>query len=211
LNVQNERFLKKMEQISEKEILLEEKENSIQKKMRELELKEEKLNSDKQSQLDDGKKEMILEDSIGYEIHNNGDEKLSFLQRFKELREECNKFELENSEIKLILAKREEEMEILQIKQVDLENDLDFLKEEVTSKNEQITTVSKKLKDITRIIDNKYSGSKIITDLENELDKMRLALQAHQTQCSFMNQMIQRVTDEKRTEVNAKKKNNRII
>jgi len=103
------------------------------------------------------------------------------------------------------IAKKEEIIEMIQSKQVDLENNLDTLKEEMALKNEQITSFTNKIKDLNRVINNKYNGSKIITDLEEELDKMRNALQAHQTQCSFMNLMIQRVTDEKRIEINAKK------
>jgi chromosome segregation ATPase len=129
------------------------------------------------------------------------------LERLKTLEAQHTILENEYQKVITQLRKSEELNEILQARQVALENELDYLKKEIQSKNEQFAKLSNQLKD-TRLLSSpqtstKASHEKIIVSstkpqsskekirrLIEELDNLRLASQAHQTQNAFLSQTV---------------------
>lgn len=104
------------------------------------------------------------------------------------------------------LHRSEEMNDILQNRQVALENELDFLKQEIESKNEQFAKLGHQLKEIRRSTgyteDTSTAGTsgtkppsskEQIRRLVEELENARVANQAHQTQNSFLSQTVRAV------------------
>jgi len=129
--------------------------------------------------------------------------------RIREIREEVNRVENENFALQLLLRKKEEDMEIQQNRQVELENALDEFREELDNKEQQITNYSIQImnKD-AQLLNRRFSFfSKAPTlDLQQELERTLHELQEKTAEISRLNQTLKRITEEKRSELNAKKR-----
>jgi len=81
-----------------------------------------------------------LSQSVDITKSNDNMDEIEF--RIRELRDEVNRFETENITLQLLLRKKEEEVELEQGRQVELENAIDEFREEIDSKDQQITQYS---------------------------------------------------------------------
>jgi chromosome segregation ATPase len=226
---------KQNEELKARELQLAARERDIEESARDLRIKREHLTQlqqqlqelqrqlqQQQIETETRRHEKALErdQKEAHELHSAA----KLLERLKTL--EAQHTALENEYLKVIteLRKSEEMNEILQMRQVALENELDYLKKEIESKNEQFAKLSNQLKDMrllssphgtptkasqgmsTPTASKPQSSKEKIRRLTEELDNMRLASQAHQTQNAFLSQTINRLLEEKSTEAKAKKK-----
>jgi len=124
--------------LRQKEIELIQREEKLKEDLRDY---ENKINS--QQLLKTSYSEVRLENlsqSVDITKSNDNMDEIEF--RIRELRDEVNRFETENITLQLLLRKKEEEVELEQGRQVELENAIDEFREEIDSKDQQITQYS---------------------------------------------------------------------
>eukprot|EP01129_Flabellula_baltica_P011613 TRINITY_DN5124_c0_g1_i1.p1 TRINITY_DN5124_c0_g1~~TRINITY_DN5124_c0_g1_i1.p1 ORF type:complete len:475 (-),score=130.31 TRINITY_DN5124_c0_g1_i1:17-1279(-) len=204
-NLQMRNLQGKIDQMIEKEKTVEERKKFIDERIKELEARENII----KEQEDKYKEEIQKDNEEKYTQELLAHTTVSTSQVFHEdlinLKEENEKLHEQITEYELKLRDQAETIEIQLNRQIDLENTIEMLQEEIQSKNTQVSKYGNKLKQIQQRETHKKTSSQI-RYLEQECDKLRDAIQAHQSQNSFLHQMIERITNEKRGELLAKKK-----
>jgi len=191
--------------LRQKEIELIQREEKLKEDLRDY---ENKINS--QQLLKTSYSEVRLENlsqSVDITKSNDNMDEIEF--RIRELRDEVNRFETENITLQLLLRKKEEEVELEQGRQVELENAIDEFREEIDSKDQQITQYSIQIMNKESQIINRWFSffSKAPSlDLQHELENKTIDVQEKNTEISKLNQTLKRVIEEKRAEMNSKKR-----
>jgi len=119
-----------------------------------------------------------LSQSVDITKSNDNMDEIEF--RIRELRDEVNRFETENITLQLLLRKKEEEVELEQGRQVELENAIDEFREEIDSKDQQITQYSIQIMNKESQIINRWFSffSKAPSlDLQHELENKTIDVQ----------------------------------
>jgi len=83
---------------------------------------------------------------------------------------------------------------VLENRLVGLENSLDVMKQELVSKNEQLTRINHQLKEQRRLSAN-LSVDQRTRDLLDELENLKMATGAHQAQNAFLAQTVRVMRD----------------